>query len=397
MASPIDLTNAVQAKNREQNPLVALIVEGQSVWLDNLTRKIVHGSELRQLIEQDGLRGMTSNPTIFQKAIAGDTTYDDQLKALASEGKSTAESFETLAVKDVQDACDVFRPLYDALDGQDGFVSIEVSPGQARNTEGTVNEARRLWKAVNRPNVMIKVPGTVEGAEAVGQLLREGININVTLLFSLENHERVMWKYIEALEARVAAGEAIDRLASVASFFVSRVDSLVDAQLDEKIQTEPDEAKKAICRALKGKVAIANAQLAYALFREIFGSERFQKLQAKHARFQRPLWASTSAKNPAYRDVIYVETLVGPDTINTMPQATIQAVKDHGKVSRTIDRDLADARNVMESLKVVGIDYQAVTAQLEEEGIEGFSKSYDALLADIEKKASQLKVSSTTA
>ena len=391
MAVSIDIANAVQARDSAKNPLVALIDEGQSVWLDNLTRELVNGPELRDLIEQDGLRGMTSNPTIFQKAIAAGNAYDEQLKGLVNESTTPAQRFEALAVKDVQTACDVFRPLYDTLEGTDGFVSIEVSPGLARNAAGTIIEGRRLWKAVNRPNVMIKVPGTVEGAEAVGTLLQEGVNINVTLLFSLENHERVMWKYIEALEARASLGQPIDRLGSVASFFVSRVDTLVDKLLDEKIAAETDAAKKAALGALKGKAAVANAQLAYGRFREIFDNDRFQVLQARAARYQRPLWASTSAKNPAYSDVLYVEELVGPDTVNTMPQATIQAFKDHGKASRTVDADLSGARGVMASLKAAGIDMKAVTDQLEAEGIAGFSKSYADLIADIEKKSAQFK------
>lgn len=391
MAITLDTANAVQAKDRDQNRLVALITEGQSVWLDNLTREIVNGSELRDLIAQDGLRGMTSNPTIFQKAIAAGNAYDEQLKMLVHQSTSPADSFEAIAIRDVQAACDVFRPIYDALDGTDGFVSIEVSPGQARSTEGTIVEAQRLWNSVNRPNVMVKVPGTVEGAEAVGQLLQEGININITLLFSLENHERVMWKYIEALEARVSARQPIDRLASVASFFVSRVDTLVDKLLDEKIGAEAAESKKAELRSMKGKAAIANAQLAYARFLEIFGSDRFLKLQARGACVQRPLWASTSTKNPAYRDVMYVEELIGPDTINTMPQATIQAFKEHGKVRRTVDSNLENARTIMENLEATGIELQSVTAQLEAEGIESFSKSYAALIADVEEKSARFQ------
>ncbi len=391
MAVSIDIANAVQARDKAKNPLVALVTEGQSVWLDNLTRELVNGPELRGFIEQDGLRGMTSNPTIFQKAIAAGNAYDEQLKTLVQQKLSAADSFEALAVRDVQTACDVFRSLYDALDGKDGFVSLEVSPGLARNPEDTVIEARRLWKAVNRPNLMIKVPGTVEGAEAVGKLLEEGINVNVTLLFSLENHERVMWKYVEALETRALAGQPVDRLASVASFFVSRVDTLVDKLLDEKIAAEPTESKKAALRSLKGKAAIANAQLAYARFREIFDSPRFQKLVTRGARVQRPLWASTSTKNPAYRDVMYVEELVGPDTVDTMPQATIEAFKDHGRVSRTVDATLGDAHDVLDKLKAAGIDLQQVIDQLEAEGIEGFTKSYDALTADIGKKSAQFR------
>jgi transaldolase len=379
----------VNASDKARNPLVSLISEGQSVWLDNLTRQIVRGSELKQLIEEDGLRGMTSNPTIFQKAIVGSSDYDEQLKTLVRNRKNAADSFEAIAVQDVQDACDVFRPLYDALDGRDGFVSIEVSPGQAHDVEGSVTEAERLWKAVNRPNVMIKIPGTDEGAEAVGKLLLMGININITLLFSLQNHERVMWKYIEALEARAAGGQPIKQLASVASFFVSRVDTLVDTMLDEKIQAEKEESRKVHLRSLKGKAAVANAQLAYGRFQEIFGSERFKRLQAQGARLQRPLWASTSTKNPDYKDVKYVEELIGPDTVNTMPQATIHAFKDHGTVKRTIDLNLAAAKEVMQALQSAGINFQSVTAQLEEEGITGFSKSYTALITDIDKKLAQ--------
>ena len=390
MVASINIDNAVQASDKAQNPLVALISEGQSVWLDNLTRKLVRGTELKQLIEHDGLRGMTSNPTIFQKAIVSSSDYDEQLKSLAREKKSAGEYFETIAVEDVQTACDVFRPLYDALDGRDGYVSLEVSPGMARNAEGSIAEAQRLWKSVNRPNLMIKIPGTVEGAEAIGKVLQMGINVNVTLLFSLENHERVMWKYIEALETRVANGQPIDRLASVASFFVSRVDTLVDKLLDEKIEAEGMGSRQEQLRSLKGKAAVANAQLAYGRFREIFGSERFQRLQTEGARVQRPLWASTSTKNPHYRDVMYVEELIGPDTVNTMPQNTIDAFRDHGQVSRTVDHNLILAQEVMDELQSVGIDMQAVTRQLEEEGIAGFSKSYGELIDDIGKKTAQL-------
>ncbi len=391
MQASIDIENAVKASNKANNPLVALISEGQSVWLDNLTRKLVTGGELQQLIEADGLRGMTSNPTIFQKAITGSADYDDQLKSLARTQQSGGAYFEAIAVQDVQAACDVFRPLYDALDGRDGYVSLEVSPGLARNAEGSITEAKRLWAAVNRPNLMIKIPGTVEGAEAIGTLLQAGLNINVTLLFSLENHERVMWKYIEALETRVANGQPINHIASVASFFVSRVDTLVDQQLEAKIKAASDASQQARLKSLKGKAAVANAQLAYGRFREIFGSERFQHLLDEGARYQRPLWASTSTKNPDYSDVMYVEELVGPDTVNTMPGNTIDAFRDHGKVSRTVDADLAGAQKVMDNLKAAGINMKAVTDQLEEEGIASFTKSYDALIADISGKIARFQ------
>ncbi len=391
MVATINTANAVKAKDMARNPLVALIAEGQSVWLDNITRDIVHKGELRRLIEEDGLRGMTSNPTIFKKAITAGSAYDEQLKTLVRRGTDAAANFEALAVKDIQDACDVFRSIYDDLDGTDGFVSIEVSPAQAHNVDGTVAEARRLWSEVNRPNLLVKVPGTVEGARAVGILLKEGISINITLLFSIENHERVMWQYIEALEARLAAGKPIDRIASVASFFVSRVDTLVDKLLDDKMKAAKDDTARATLRDLHGKAAVANARLAYIRFREIFGGDRFAKLQAHGARYQRPLWASTSTKNPAYRDVMYVEELIGPDTVDTMPQSTLEGFKDHGKVQRTVDRRLDEARAVMEQLRAVGIDFRAVTQQLEDEGIASFAESYDSLIADIDKKSAQFR------
>jgi transaldolase len=391
----VDTSNAVEAEDSHENPLVALVAEGQSIWLDFITRDLVRGGELKRLIEDDGLRGMTSNPTIFQKAMAEGNAYDDQLRELVEGGKDAKAIFEALMVTDIQEACDLFRPVYEETDGLDGMVSVEVSPGLARDTAGTLAEARRLWRAVDRPNVMVKVPGTAEGAPAIEQLLGEGVNVNVTLLFSLKNHERVMWNYIAALERRAAAGEPFNRIASVASFFISRVDTLVDKKLEEQIAAaEGKPAEQERLRGLLGKAAIANAKLAYARFGEIFhGAEgaRFAKLKARGANVQRPLWGSTSTKNPDYRDVLYIETLIGPDTVNTVPKPTLEAFMDHGEVRRTVDEGVDEARATLAALEELGIGYDAVTEQLEDEGIALFAKSYDELIAGIEEKAEAMR------
>jgi transaldolase len=381
-----DTTSTLQGRNASNNSLCALSGQGQSLWLDHITRDLVRGGELRRLIVEDGLRGETSNPTIFHEAIAAGTAYDDQLAELARSGHDAAAIFEALAVTDIQEACDLFRPLYDSTDGADGFVSIEVSPQLAHDSQGMIAEARRLWQRVARPNLMVKLPGTAAGAPAVEQLLREGININITLLFALRNHERVMWRYISALEQRATAGQPLDHIASVASFFVSRVDTLVDKQVEARIGQTRDAEQQTQLRRLLGNVAIANAKLAYERFRAIFGGERFQRLRARGARVQRVLWASTSTKNPAYRDVRYVEELIGPDTVVTAPLKTIQAFKDHGQVRRTVDTDVEGARATLALLKSFGVDYDAVTQQLEDEGIAAFVKSYDELLAGVEQK-----------
>ncbi len=374
-----------------QGRLADLLGAGQSVWLDFITRNLVRKGELRRMIEQDGLRGMTSNPTIFQKAIAEGDAYDEQIKELVGAGHDATAIFVAVAIKDIQDACDLFRPLYDRTEGGDGLVSIEVSPLLARDTAGTIAEARRLWATVDRPNVMIKVPGTAEGAPAVETLLGEGINVNVTLLFSLANHERVMWGYIAGLEALAATGKPINRVASVASFFISRVDVLVDSLLDAKIAATSDEAAKTALRALLGKVAVANAKLAYARFREIFGEARFVALAAQGANVQRPLWASTGTKNKTYSDVLYVEELIGPDTVNTLPPATLEAFLDHGTVARTIDQGVDEARATLAALAEAGIDIDAVTRQLEEEGVDLFAKSFDDLLTGVEGKRKEMQ------
>ena len=366
----------------------ALTKQGQSIWQDDIARSMLTSGKLASTINEVGIRGLTSNPTIFEKAISGGNDYDEQISELLSEGKTPGEIFEAVEIKDLQDACDLFRPLYDATEGGDGFCSIEVFPDAARNADATREQARRLWKTVNRPNLLVKIPGTMEGAPVIGEMIAEGININITLLFSIESYERVAWAYIEGLEKRHAAGKPIDRIASVASFFVSRVDTLVDKKLNEKIVSDP--GSSASYEALKGKIAVANAKLAYVRFQEIFGSDRFAALRSAGARVQRPLWASTGTKNPAYSDTLYVDTLVGPDTVNTMPGATIAAFLDHGSTERSVDVGLDEARQHFEQLAEAGINIDDVTQQLEDEGIASFTKSYESLLDSIEAKRNQL-------
>jgi transaldolase len=391
-APAVDTANALNAQDAPQNPLVALVSLGQSIWLDFITRDLVHDGTLKRLIEVDGLRGMTSNPTIFQKAIAEGHAYDEQLELLVGEGKDAREIFAALAITDIQDACDLFRPVYDDSDGLDGYVSIEVSPGVAHDTAATLSEARQLWAAVGRPNVMIKVPGTDEAMPAIKQLLCDGINVNITLLFALGKHAQVMTAYVEALEERMLSSQPIDRVASVASFFVSRVDTLVGARLDEAATAnDEDPAADQRPHGLRGTVGIANARLAYAQFRKCFDSVRFRRLRDRGARVQRPLWASTSTKNPALRDVLYVESLIGPDTVNTLPLATIQAFQDHGVVRRTLDAEVDEARAVMSTLAAAGIDYDAVTRTLEHDGLTSFAASYDDLITGDEEKRQQLR------
>jgi transaldolase len=364
------------------NTIKDLLTEGQSVWQDDISRDMLISGALRKRIDEVGIRGVTSNPSIFQKAISAGAAYDDDIVRLLGDDLDVAEVFQTLAVKDIQDACDLFRPIYDDSNGQDGFVSIEVLPGLARDPEGTLTNARQLWTAVDRPNLMVKVPGTAEGAPAIETLLFEGLNINITLLFSIANYERVAVAYISALQRRNDAGLPIDRIASVASFFVSRVDTAADKLLDA------DGSDEAL--ALKGKVAVANAQLAYERFEALFGNDNFRKLAAAGARVQRPLWASTGTKNAAYSDVLYVDTLIGPDTVNTMPLATMEAFLDHGTVARTVDTDYTGAHQVVHDLAELGISLDEITAQLETDGIDTFVKSYDDLLAGVDAKRSQL-------
>jgi len=372
------------------NPLVELQQHGQSVWLDYIRRKALLSGDVQALIDNDGLRGMTANPSIFQAAIAAGDDYDETIAREVRAGAEPNAIYETLAVEDIQTACDQFRKVYDATDGADGLVSLEVSPGLAHDTEGTIEEARRLWAWVDRPNLMIKVPGLPAGVPAIETLLAEGINVNVTLLFAIEAYEAVAWAYIRALEQRVAEGKPIDRVASVASFFVSRVDVMIDPMLDKMAAAESDPARKAKIQGLRGKAAIANARLAYQSFQRIFSDARFTALQAKGARVQRPLWASTSVKDKAYSDLLYAGALIGPDTVDTMPRDTLEAFRDHGTVRDTVTDDIAGAQASLAALAEMGIDFKAMSDKLLVDGLASFQKSYDGLLRGLEGKTTKL-------
>ena|SRR6266404_5318382 len=377
------------AGTKAQNPLRELQKFGQSVWLDYIRRDLITSGELRRLIDEDGLRGMTSNPSIFEKAITGSSDYAGFLQQLIGQGMSTGDIYERIAIRDIQDAADVLLPVYKASNKRDGYVSLEVSPTLARNTPGTIEEARRLWKTVARPNIMIKVPGTPEGVPAVRQLISEGININITLLFAQKAYASVAQAYIEGLEAAQKAGIDISGIASVASFFVSRIDSLVDSTIDGRLKSgvSPDEEKT--LRDLSGKVAIANAKQAYRHYQEQIAGERWKSLAARGAQTQRLLWASTSTKNPKYRDVLYIEELIGTDTVNTVPPATMDAFRDHGLARRTLDADLAAADKVMSNLERVGISMEKITDQLLEEAIKLFDDAFQKLLAAVDEKKKQ--------
>jgi len=373
------------AKNRLQE----LHDVGQSIWLDSIDRRMLHDGELDRRIREDALTGMTSNPTIFQKALASSNAYDDQIVGAEEDGLTSWELFELLETTDVRDACDSFAGVYSSTRGADGYVSIEISPGVSHNADAAVEEARRLWKTVDRPNVMVKVPGTVEGAVAVRRLIAEGINVNITLLFAIEAHDRVIEAYMAGLEDRVKARQPIDGLASVASFFVSRVDTEIDKRLDAMI-AKAQPAEKERLQLLKGRAAIANAKLAYRLFRQKFSGPRWEALAKQGARVQRPLWASTSTKNPAYRDVMYVEDLIGPDTVDTMPPATIEAFADHGVVEKTVDKKVAVAEGLLKEIEAAGISVREVTGKLLVDGIASFQKSFDELIAGLESKIGSL-------
>ncbi len=361
---------------------------GQSIWLDSIDRTMLHNGDLERRIREDSLTGMTSNPTIFQKALASGTAYDEQLLG-AEAGQNPSQLFELVETQDVRDACDLFAGVFASTRGADGFVSIEVSPGVSNSADATVEEARRLWKAVNRPNVMVKVPGTEEGAIAVRRLIAEGVNVNITLLFAIEAHARVIEAYLAGLEDRVRAGQPVDGISSVASFFVSRVDSEIDKRLDALAANAIGSERERL-EMLKGRAAIANAKLAYKLFTEKFSGPRWEKLKAQGARVQRPLWASTSTKNPKYRDVMYVEELIGPDTVDTMPPATIDAFRDHGEVKRTVNARVGAAEGLLKEIEAVGISMREVTDKLLGEGIASFQKSFDELLGGIQAKVGAL-------
>ncbi len=367
--------------------LAKLHDEGQSIWLDNIDRDMLHDGDLEKRIVEDALTGMTSNPTIFEKALAEGTAYDEQLASTA--GETPHALFELVETTDVRRACDLFAGVYSSTRGDDGYVSIEVSPGVAEDLEATVAEAHRLWETVDRPNVMVKVPGTPQGALAVRRLIADGINVNITLLFSVDAHDSVIDAYMSGLEDRIAAGNPIDHVFSVASFFVSRVDTEVDKRLDESIKAANPSDRDRL-KMLKGRAAVANAKLAYRLFRRRFDDQRWKSLADQGGRLQKPLWASTGVKNPAYRDVMYVEDLIGPDTVNTMPPALIEAFRDHGDVQRTIDKRLGAAEGVLREIEAVGISIKDVTDKLLADGLASFQKSFDSLTSGIERKMSQL-------
>jgi transaldolase len=367
--------------------LHALHAAGQSLWLDYIDRTMLSNGDLARRIAEDALTGMTSNPTIFEKALAEGAAYDAQL-ATIDPALSDREAFFTVAATDVRNACDAFRSVYDRTQGIDGYVSLEVSPDLAKDAAGTVAEARRLWAIVDRPNLMIKVPGTVEGAAAIRELTADGINVNVTLLFAVDAHARVIEAYIAGLEQRAAAGQPIDRISSVASFFVSRVDSAIDKQLAALAAATPAHAN--LLLGLQGKAAIANAKLAYRLFTASFSGPRWAALAAHGARVQRPLWASTSTKNPAYRDVVYVEELIGADTVNTLPPATLEAFRDHGEVRASVTEQVAEADRALAALEAQGVSLQAVTDTLLAEGLASFEQSFVTLLAGLARKRAAL-------
>ncbi|MGZ4896357.1 MAG: transaldolase [Candidatus Angelobacter sp.] len=375
-----------QSRTGVQNPLLELQKQGQSVWLDYIRRGLITSGELKRLIDEDGLRGITSNPSIFEKAIAGSTDYAGYIDQLRAQGLSSGDMYERIAVRDIQDSADLLLPVYKDTKKRDGYVSLEVSPTLARDTQGTIEEARRLWKTVARPNIMIKVPGTPEGAPAVRQLTSEGININITLLFAQEAYVKVAEAYIEGLEAAQKAGMDISGIASVASFFVSRIDSLVDSMIDERLKAAPSPQQQDLLRGLQGKVAIANAKQAYRSYQQMIATQRWKNLAAHGAHVQRLLWASTSTKNPKYRDVLYIEELIGPDTVNTIPPATMDAFREHGNVSRTLDADVTTADTVMTNLEKAGISMQKVTDQLLDDAIKLFADAFQKLLSAVEQK-----------
>ena len=375
------------------NHLLEIKDQGQSIWMDNLTRDLIQSGELKRLIEQQGIRGLTSNPAIFEKAIIGNAMYDADIEAGVRAGKPLQEIYESLIFDDIRNACDIFRALYDESGGLDGYVSIEVPPTIANDTQKTIEEARRYYREIGRENVMIKIPGTAEGLPAVEQVISEGINVNVTLLFSVQSYIETAWAYIRGLEKRVADGGDISKLASVASFFLSRIDIKVDDAIDAQLKAGVDRLEKeAKLRAVKGKVAIANAKIAYQEYKKIIQSDRWQALAAKGANVQRLLWASTGTKNPDYSDVMYVDGLVGPDTVNTLPPSTIDACVDHCDVASRIESDVDQAYNLIESLKDpdINIDLDQVMTELLHEGIDKFVQPFHSLMKALEEKINRL-------
>lgn len=375
------------------NPLTKLNELGQSIWLDFIRRDLMTSGKLEKLIREDKLRGMTSNPKIFDGAISDSDYYNDSIKQLAEEGCSTEEAYQKLTVEDVQLAADDFRSVYDETNGGDGYVSYEVSPHLAHETEKTIEEARRLWKTIDRPNIFIKVPGTLEGLPAIRRLISEGINVNVTLLFGLPRYRQVADAYLSGIEDRLKQGQPVDKVSSVASFFLSRIDVLVDPILEKIMEQGGDNAE--LAKELHGEAAIASAKLAFQIYEQIYDEERFRKLCDRGARPQRLLWASTSTKNPDYSDVRYVEALIGPNTVNTVPMETLDAYRDHGNPKVRLEDDVRKARHVFDSLPKLDIDIDDVTQQLEDEGVEKFNKPYDDLMKTLEKQLGAAKTVSS--
>lgn len=368
------------------NPLIQLHELGQSPWYDNIDRTQLNAGEFQRMLKEDSILGVTANPTIFEKSISAGHSYDEQIADLISKGKSTSEIYEAVVISDIRTVADLLRPVYDSSNGQDGYVSLEVSPDLANDTEGTISEAKRFWKMVERPNLMIKIPATPAGIPAIYEVLRSGINVNVTLIFSIQAYRNVVDSYQRALEDLHSRGEDLSKIASVASFFISRVDTLVDKRLEDLAKGTADATKKQELKALEGKAAIANARLVYQDFKKLFGTPGFEALKHAGAHVQRPLWASTSTKNPAYRDVMYVEELVGPDTVDTMPLETVKNFRDHGVVRYSIEDDIAGAKAALDSLEDLGIHYEQVTQQLLDEGVQKFADSFHQLFAGIEGK-----------
>ena len=367
-----------------QNSLLDLQALGQSIWIDFISRGMISSGELQRMVEEDGVSGVTSNPSIFEKAIRESSDYEKALQALGSSGKSPEEIYQWLTVEDIKNVADLLRPAYERTGGGDGFVSLEVSPRLAHDTNGTIAEARQLWSAVNRPNAMIKVPATREGLPAIQQLTGEGININITLLFGLPRYREVAEAYISGLEILAASGKSLKQIASVASFFLSRIDTLIDPALEKIMKTEDPQA--GIAARIHGQTAIASAKVAYQMYKEIFSSDRFTRLAHAGAGTQRLLWASTSTKNQHYKDTKYVEPLIGPATINTVPVETLNAYRDHGQPALSLEQGVPEARQILDGLSTIGIELDAVTQQLEDEGIEKFVSAFDRLLTSIRKE-----------
>jgi len=390
MEAIMQSTGVLESSKATKNPLKELLNYGQAMWLDYIRRDLFTTGKLKTMIADDGLRGMTSNPAIFEKAIADSSLYDDVLHPLATQkGLSATAKFEQIAIRDIQDAADALRPVYEESNYRDGYVSLEVSPYLAMKTQETIDEARRLWKTVQRENVMIKIPGTAAGLPAIQQAISEGININVTLLFAQEVYEKVAEAYVNGVETLASRGGNLKKMAGVASFFISRIDTLIDGILNEKLKSTSDATQQTVLKNLLGKVAIANGKLTYQKYQRIFSGSRWEALAAKGAHTQRVLWASTSTKNPNYRDVIYVEELIGPDTVNTMPPATIDAFREHGKLRNSLSEDIPGAQKTMDDLAKAGISMKEVTDKLTVDGVKLFADAFDKLLAAVERSTVQ--------